>query len=135
MGAILEAPDAAPFSVEVRSESAYVTTGVEPAQMEGRLRRAWAADRDNLGVLYLPAVLLPAFRAALGAIAAHPGVAGVAGVESSWVVTGQDDDIVIDGPTFLYGLMGGEGTERSAVSTVEIAYADLPTLLAQLDLT
>lgn len=133
MGLILDTPTTSPFAVEVRRESAYVTTGMAPAVLAGRLDEPWSRGRPSRGGrLYVPAALLPVLREALGIIAAHPAAQATPPAPAEWTVTRQDDEYVIAGPAYLYGLMH-VGVDRGPVETVEVAYADLPALLVQLD--
>lgn len=133
MGAILDTPAALPFSVEARTESATISTGIETPVMHGRLHEPWHAERQPGGVLYLPVGRLGPFRAAAAAALVQPAAHDAAAC-GDWTITRQDEELVIEGPAWLYGLMEA-GTERAPVTAVEVGYGELRKLLTQLDAT
>jgi hypothetical protein len=139
MGYILDLPaTAGPFNAETRRESFYIVTDYDDIVLAGRRQGDLANPAGSFSV---PTALVPALITALEAVqlsrhhldwAAGDGLRraditpDAAGVE--WVVTRQDDRLVLSGRVIVFV---GEG-EWAPAQSVELCYRDLADLLQHL---
>lgn len=124
MGGILELPTAAePFAAEIRGESFYISTAPD------NLILTASRQQPGTGTLGVPIKHLAAFTAALETVSlTNLARETVPADTSAWTVTRQDDDLVITGPMYVYGV----DKQRQPTQSVELAYTDLVHLLDEL---